>query len=74
MQEDNSAAPQADDDEDEESHSYITDSDIDFDMPTTAEGMAALTVKQLKTLCKANRVSGYSKYRKAELVDLLMQL
>jgi hypothetical protein len=50
-----------------------SDSDIDFDVPSTSEEMSNLTVKQLKSVCKMKQLSGYSKCRKAELVELLMQ-
>jgi small subunit ribosomal protein S2 len=41
------------------------------DAKLSSEALNDMTVKELKALCKERDISGYSKLRKAELVDLL---
>lgn len=49
-----------------------SDTEIDFDIPNDKAGLRKLTVRQLKSICKVKRLSGYSKLRKNELIQHIL--
>ena len=38
----------------------------------TEEGLSKMTVKQLRNICREKKISGYSRYRKKELIEFIV--